>query len=169
MRNCELPTDAIYFHIEQVRSRTKNNGEKFDASGDSFPLASNISPFFFENFIINSAIICWHGREKKISGKVKSSNRGRKKNSARPRLLLVCWRQTTFPITFPIDDWIKTMILVFHWYSIVSVLLCKIWIHFLWRKCEYVMEIFFQKVSIYLLWRKFYEFESVWWYIVQSD
>ena len=107
--------------------------------------------------------------KKKISGKVKSSNRGRKKNSARPRLLLVCWRQTTFPITFPIDDWIKTMILVFHWYSIVSVLLCKIWIHFLWRKCEYVMEIFFQKVSIYLLWRKFYEFESVWWYIVQSD
>ena len=38
IKNCELPTDAIHFHIERVRSRTKNNGEKFDASGDSSPL-----------------------------------------------------------------------------------------------------------------------------------
>ena len=27
IRNCELPTDGIHFHIERVRSRTKNENE----------------------------------------------------------------------------------------------------------------------------------------------
>ena len=53
------------------------------------PLFGKPSPLFFENLIINGAIICGHGREKQISGKVKRSNRGRKRNSARPRYLLV--------------------------------------------------------------------------------
>ena len=64
IRNCELPTEAICFHIEQIRSRTKNNGENFDASGDSSLLASNVSPLFFESLIINGAIILGHRREK---------------------------------------------------------------------------------------------------------
>ena len=88
-RNCELPTDAIHFHIEQVRSRTKNNGERFDASGDSSPLESNVSLLFFESLIINGAIIRGHRKEKQVSGKSKSSNRGRKRKSVRPRYLPV--------------------------------------------------------------------------------
>ena len=64
IRNCELPTEAIYFHIEKIRSRTKNNGEKFDASGGSSSLASNVSPLFYESLIINGAIIRGHRREK---------------------------------------------------------------------------------------------------------
>ena len=89
IRNCELPKDAIHFHIEQVRGRTKNNGEKFEASGDSSPLASNVSLLFFESLIINGAIIRGHRKEKQVSGKAKSSNRRRKRNSVRPRYLLV--------------------------------------------------------------------------------
>ena len=89
IRNCELPKDAIHFHIEQVRGRTKNNGEKFEASGDSSPLASNVSLLFFESLIINGAIIRGHGKEKQVSGKAKSSSRRRKRNSVRPRYLLV--------------------------------------------------------------------------------
>ena len=45
IRNCELPTEGIHFHIERVRSRTKNNDETFDASGE------------LENLISNGAII----------------------------------------------------------------------------------------------------------------
>ena len=89
IRNCKLPTDAIHFHVEQVRSRRKNNGEKFDVSGDSSPLGSNVSLLFFESLIINGAIISGHRKEKKVSGKVKSSNRGRKRKSVRPRYLFV--------------------------------------------------------------------------------
>ena len=89
IKNCELPKDAIHFHMEQVRGRTKINGEKFDASRDSSPLASNVSLLFFESLIINGAIIRGHRKEKQVSGKAKSSNRGRKRNSVRPRYLLV--------------------------------------------------------------------------------
>ena len=74
---CELPTDGIHFHIERVRSRTKNNDETFDASGE------------LESLISNGAIISGYGTEKQVGGKVKSSNRGRKRKSARPRCLLV--------------------------------------------------------------------------------
>ena len=77
IRNCELPTDGIHFHIEQVRSRTKNNDETFDASGE------------LENLISNGAIISGFRTEKQVGGKLKSSNRGRKRKSARPRCLPV--------------------------------------------------------------------------------
>ena len=77
IKNCELPTDGIHFHIERVRSRTKNNDETFDANGE------------LESLISNGAIISGYGTEKQVGGKVKSSNRGRKRKSARPRCLLV--------------------------------------------------------------------------------
>ena len=77
IRNCVLPTDGIHFHIERAKSRTKNNDETFDASGE------------LENLISNDAIISGYGTEKQVGGKVKSSNRGRKRKSARPRCLLV--------------------------------------------------------------------------------
>ena len=77
IRNCELPTDGIHFHIERVRSRTKNNDETFDANGE------------LENLISIGAIISGCGTEKQVDGKVKSSNRGRKRKSVRPRCLLV--------------------------------------------------------------------------------
>ena len=77
IRNCVLPTDGIHFHIERAKSRTKNNDEMFDASGE------------LENLISNGAIISGYGTEKQVGGKVKSSNRGRKRKSARPRCLLV--------------------------------------------------------------------------------
>ena len=77
IRNCELPTDGIHFHIERVRSRTKNNDETFDTSEE------------LENLISNGAIISGYGIEKQVDGKVKSSNRGRKRKSVRPRCFLV--------------------------------------------------------------------------------
>ena len=77
IKNCELPTDGIHFHIERVRSRTKNNDETFDASGE------------LESLISNGTIISGYGTEKQVGGKVKSSNRGRKRKSARPRCLPV--------------------------------------------------------------------------------
>ena len=77
IKNCELRTDGIHFHIERVRSRTKNNNETFEASGE------------LENLISNGAIISGYGTEKQVDGKVKISNRGRKRKSARPRGLLV--------------------------------------------------------------------------------
>ena len=75
--NCKLLTGGIHFHIERVRTRTKNKGETFDASGE------------LENLISSGAIISGYGTEKQVGGKVKSSNRGRKRKSARPRCLLV--------------------------------------------------------------------------------
>ena len=77
IRNCKLLTGGIHFHIERVRTRTKNNGETFDASGE------------LENLKNNGAIISGYGTEKQVGGKVKSSNRERKRKSARPRCLLV--------------------------------------------------------------------------------
>ena len=77
IRNCELPTDGIHFHIERVRSRTKNNDDTFDASGE------------LGNLISNGAIRSGYGTEKQVDGTVKSSNRGRKRKSARNRCLLV--------------------------------------------------------------------------------
>ena len=77
IRNCELPTDGIHFHIERVRSRTKNENESFDASGK------------LENLISNGAIISGYGTKKQIGGIVKRSNRGRKRKSARPTCLIV--------------------------------------------------------------------------------
>ena len=77
IRNCELPADGIHFHIERVRSRTKNNDETFDANGE------------LENPISIGAIIPGCGTEKQVDGKVKSSNRVRQRKSVRPRCLLV--------------------------------------------------------------------------------
>ena len=77
IRSCKLLTGSIHFHIERVRTRTKNKGETFDASGE------------LENLISSGAIISGYGTEKQVGGKVKSSNRGRKRKSARPRCLLV--------------------------------------------------------------------------------
>ena len=77
IRNCKLLTGGIPFHIERVRTRMKNNGETFDASGE------------LENLINNGAIISGYGTEKQVGGKVKSSNREIKRKSARPRCLPV--------------------------------------------------------------------------------
>ena len=68
IRNCELPTDGIHFHIERVRSRTKNNDESFDASGE------------LGNLISTGVIISGYGTENELMEKYKAATEEEKES-----------------------------------------------------------------------------------------